>query len=113
MLRSSAETTHRRVDIRAIADTAIDSLIPGGRALAELGRAAATIGSPDETATIAVAEELGTQAATDAAAVATAFEGLNRIVDGVGLPVGKASRRDLADLIDALGLDSFPHFEHS
>lgn len=109
MLRWSAQTTNRHFDLRAIVKPSIDPLIPGGRALIGLGRSAAAITEPDATAVERVASELGGQAATDAAAVATAFEGLNRIVDGVGLPVSKASRRDRGDLIELLGLEGFPH----
>lgn len=113
MLSWSAETTKRQVDIRGVADPAVDPLVHGGRQLAALGRTAGAIRSPDASATIAVANELGAQPATDAAAVATAFEGLNRIVDGVGLPIARASRRDMKDVIETLGLDAFPHADHS
>jgi hypothetical protein len=112
MLRSSAETTGRDVEIVAISDPNIDPLLDGGRALASLGRLGSTITTPDTSGADAVAAELGEQAAADAAAIAAAFEGLNRIVDGVGLPVGRAARRDLADIIDALGLNAFPHSSH-
>jgi hypothetical protein len=112
MLRWSAETTGRSVDIVAVADPAVDPLLDGGRPLAALGRLGSTITEPDSSATAQVAAELGAQAAADAAAVAAAFEGLNRIVDGVGLPIGRAARRDLTEMIDALGLSSFPHASH-
>lgn len=113
MLRSGATAIEKEIDIRAVADPEIESRLPGGRQLALLGRAGGRINTPDSSAAEAVAAELGQQAATDAAAVATAFEGLNRIVDGVGLPVGRASMRDNADIIEMLGLDKFPHANHS
>ena len=112
MLRSSAERTGREVEIVAISDPTVDPLLDGGRALVSLGRLGSTITAPEPSGADAVATELGEQAAADAAAVAAAFEGLNRIVDGVGLPVGRAARRDLADTIDALGLTEFPHSSH-
>jgi hypothetical protein len=59
-----------------------------------------------------VAKTLGRSAAVDAAAVAGAFEFYNRVVDAAGLPVGKAARRELADVIDLLELDRFPHAAH-
>lgn len=112
MLRWSAETTGREVDITAISHPDVEPRIEGGSALASLGRVGARVTEPDSTAADRVAAELGAQAASDAAAAAAAFEGLNRIVDGVGLPVGRASRRDDADLIQALGLHRFPHADH-
>ena len=112
MLRWSAESTGRRVDISAVADPTVDPLIEGGKELASLGRLGATITEPDPSAVEQVADRIGKQAAVDAAAVAAAFEGLNRIVDGVGLPVSRASRRDHGDIIDTLGLDVFPHATH-
>ena len=93
-------------------DPNVDSLLEGGRALATLGRLGSTITAPDPGALELVADQLGPEAAADAAAVAAAFEGLNRIVDGVGLPVNRARKRDDAELIEALGLDSFPHASH-
>jgi hypothetical protein len=112
MLRWSAETTGREVDIAAISDPAVDSLLEGGRALAALGRLGSSITEPDASAAEAVAAELGARAASDAAAVAAAFEGLNRVVDGVGLPVSRAARRNDAELIGQLELDAFPHASH-
>lgn len=112
MLRWSAETTGRTVDIGAVGDAEIDPRVEAGFALSSLGRAGASLVEPDSAAAERVAAELGPAAASDAAAVAAAFEGLNRIVDGVGLPVGRGSRRDDADIIEALGLGRFPHAHH-
>lgn len=112
MLSWSAETTGRAVDLAAVNDPNVDPLLAAGDALAAVGRLGATITTPDASAVGRVADQLGDQAAADAAAVAAAFEGLNRIVDGVGLPVSRARRRDDADLIEALGLGSFPHASH-
>jgi hypothetical protein len=112
MLRWSSEETGRTLDITAVRDESVDPGIQAGRSLGALGRHGSRITAADATATQAVSDELGPQAAADAAAVAAAFEGLNRIVDGVGLPIGRGERRDLAPLIDALGLDAFPHASH-
>ncbi len=108
MLRWSASETGRTVDISGVAHPHIDPGVPGGRALTALGRGAVGITISTELIE-AVADELGPQAAIDAAAVAGAFEHLNRIVDGSGLPVGKAARRLQADIIETLKLDAFPH----
>ncbi|MDH3247821.1 MAG: hypothetical protein OEQ47_02605 [Acidimicrobiia bacterium] len=109
MLRWSAESTGREVELIAVCDPEADSKLVAGRALAAAGRLGSAITAPDASAVELVASELGDGAAVDAAAVAAAFEGLNRIVDGVGLPVSRASRRDDADIIESLGLDQFPH----
>ena len=112
MLRWSAESTGREVDLAAVSDPSVRSRLPAGEALVAVGRLGSTITEPDATAVELVAAELGGEAAADAAAVASAFEGLNRIVDGVGLPVGRASKRDNADIIESLGLEAFPHASH-
>lgn len=112
MLRWSSETTGREVDLAAVSDPSVDPRLVAGEALAALGRTGSTITKPDASAVESVADQLGNEAAADAAAVAAAFEGLNRIVDGVGLPVSRASKRDDAQLIDQLGLDAFPHASH-
>ena len=112
MLRWSAETTGRAVDLRVVSDSDVDSLLVAGEALAAVGRLGSVITAPDASAVEMVADQLGHQAAADAAAVAAAFEGLNRIVDGVGLPVSRARSRDDADLIDELRLATFPHASH-
>ena len=107
MLSWSAEDTGRRVDIsRLIGDGGIG--IPAGAELVGVGRASVGVESnPGPVA--AVAEVIGEPAAVYAAAVAAAFELLNRAVDAIGLPTGPASRRRLADVIQALDMESFPH----
>lgn len=111
MLRWSAEQTGRTVDLRAVADPTRDSGLPGGAALAALARTA-TATRPNAAPATALAASIGPAAAIDAAAVAAAFESFNRVVDGTGLPVGKAARRDQADIIEQLELDRFPHARH-
>ena len=111
MLRWSARETNRNVDLRAIADPETDPLVPGGPELAAMARAA--VGTePDPAPVRRVAEVLGGRTATDAAAVAAAFESFNRVVDGTGLPVGKGARKRAADIIELLGLHRFPHADH-
>ena len=96
----------------AVADPDLDPGLEAGRQLAAMARSVPSLRAPDPEPVERIADRLDPQAATDAAAVAAAFEGLNRIVDGVGLPIGRAARRDLADLIEDLGLSSFPHADH-
>lgn len=111
MLRWSAEETNRPIDFGAIVDVSTPLGIDGGAELVSLG--AATVGvAADASHTQRLAEVVGEAAAVRAAAVAGAFELYNRIVDATGLPVGRAQRETLRDVIDTLGLDGFPHAGH-
>jgi hypothetical protein len=111
MLRWSAESTGREIDLAAILVPGSPVGVPGGAELAALGRAA--VGSEVAAGpAAAVAEVLGEAPAVRAAAVAGAFELYNRIVDGTGLPIAPSQRRSLGDVIAALGLERFPHAGH-
>jgi hypothetical protein len=111
MLRWSAESTGRDIDLAAIIDPGARVGVAGGAELAALGRAA--VGTAVDTApTAAVAAVVGDRSAVRAAAVAGAFELYNRIVDGTGLPTPKQQRESLGDIVAALRLGSFPHSRH-
>ena len=112
MLSWSAETTGREVNIEAVADASVDSGIEGGPALRDIALAAAG-NETDSSSVEDAAAALGPEAAVDAAAVAAGFEVLNRIVDAVGLPVGKGEQKRMAQVIDLLGLDDMPHATHT
>ena len=110
MLSWSAEETGRQVDIgRLVGDGEIG--IPAGPELVDVGRASIDVKS-DSSPVAATAAVLGEEAAVYAAAVAAAFELLNRAVDATGLPVGRATRERMAHIIEALGMESFPHAHH-
>ena len=111
MLSSSAQQTGRTVDVRGVGDPSVDPLLEGGAALAALGRAARGA-DPDPTPVRRVAEALGPEVASDAAAVAANFEIMNRVVDGVGLPFGRGRARQMAAEIEAVGAAAFPHASH-
>lgn len=111
MLRWSAHDTGRWVDLAGIVDGRVEPGVSGGRELAALGRAAAG-NRVDRTPLEAVSAAIGAPAALDAAAVAANFEIMNRVVDAVGLPVGRHRRETERDLIDVLGLAAFPHADH-
>ena len=106
MLRWSGIETNTPIDLAGIVDQRVEVGVRGGRQLVALARSAASR-LPDPAAARAVAGVLGPQAASDA--VAGAFEFYNRVVDGTGLPVGRAAREQLADVIGLLGLDRMPH----
>ena len=107
MLSWSAGTIGTSVDVRRLVGDG-DIGIPGGRQLVNIGRASVgMVSDPEPVAALALV--VGEEAAVYAAAVAGAFELLNRAVDAVGLPVGRASRSSLQHVIEALGMDEFPH----
>jgi len=108
MLSWSAQETSRQVDLRPIAGGDGEPGLPGGRELVELGRAVRGNGDGAHLYE-ALAAKIGREAATDAAAVAANFEIMNRVVDAVGLPVGTHRRQQAAPIIEALGLNRFPH----
>ena len=107
MLSWSAETIGTSVDVhRLVGDGDIG--IPADRQLVNIGRASVgTVSDSEPVAALAVV--VGEEAAVYAAAVAAAFELLNRAVDAVGLPVGRASRSSQHHIIEALEMDDFPH----
>jgi hypothetical protein len=96
------------VDITAIVDDSTDPALAGGRELVALGRAA-TMARSDRRWFDAVADVLDVAAAVDAVAVAANFQIMNRTVDATGLQVGRHHRQQNQWIIDALGLDRFPH----
>ena len=115
MLSWSIEATNAQIDLLPIATGEGDPLIPGGVELvayvnATLSGENATLSGHDiAPARDAVVTVLGPEAAVDAAAVVGNFEMMNRIADGVGMPVGPGTRKTMADVINDLGLDTFPH----
>lgn len=108
MLSWSVEETNQQINLLPIADGRGDPLLPGGREL--IGFVDATLsGNRIAAARSAVVTALGAEAAVDAAAVTGNFEMMNRIADGVGMPVGTGTRKRMAPIIQQLGLDRFPH----
>ena len=108
MLSWSIEETNQQIDLLPIADGEGDPLLPGGSEL--IGFVDATLsGHEIAPARAAVVAALGAEAAADAAAVTANFEMMNRIADGVGMPVGAGTRRRMAGIIRELRLDRYPH----
>ncbi len=108
MLRLNIAATNQKIDLLPIATGSGDPLLAGGEPL--IGFANATLGGDGiANARSDVVDALGEAAAVDAAAVIGNFEMMNRIADGVGMPVGKGTRQRMANTIDLLGLDKFPH----
>lgn len=110
MLSWSASETQTSVDLRAVTDSTIDPLVPGGRCLVRLVDAAFGLaGLPAGVA--ALRDELGMAALVDAAAIIGNFQMMNRVADGTGMPVGQGSRQRNAGVIARLGLERFDHVD--
>ncbi|MCP4304235.1 MAG: hypothetical protein GY926_00075 [bacterium] len=108
MLSWSIEETRGRLNVLAISQPTLDPLIPGGSEL--LAYVDATLSGDDiATARNAVVAAISPEAAVDAAAVTGNFEMMNRIADGVGMPVGGGTRQRMRQIITDLQLDRFPH----
>ena len=108
MLSWSSEETKQQINLLPIADGQGNPLLPGGSEL--IGFVNATLaGDGIAQARAAVVNALGPGAAVDAAGVMGTFEMMNRIADGVGMPVGRGTRTRMAGIIEELRLDGFPH----
>jgi hypothetical protein len=108
MLSWSATETAQSIDLAALVGDATELDFAGGRELIALARAIRAT-QPDRRWLDAVADTLDLDAAVDAAAVAANFQIMNRTVDATGLHVGRHFRDQNQWIIDALGLDRFPH----
>lgn len=108
MLSWSVEATGQRINLKPIAGDDGDPLLPGGREL--IDHVTATLQRQGvATARDRLEATLGAAAVVDAAAVTGNFEMMNRIADGVGMPVGQGTRQKMAQVIEDLHLDSYPH----
>lgn len=109
-LRESALASGRSVDLRAITDPTVDSLIPGGAELialtdATVHRDAASTAAARQN----LLEAMGSEALVDAAGTIGNFEMMNRIADATGIPVGVGSKQANTDII---GLLDIAYMEH-
>ncbi|NND84143.1 MAG: hypothetical protein HKN46_03245 [Acidimicrobiia bacterium] len=112
MLSWSAQETGRDLDLRGLVDASVDPLPGvGGRELVALGRAVVER-VPNASHAERLAETIGPLGAVQAAGVAANFEIMNRVVDAVGLPLGRGRRRQMDETIELLGTDRFPHAAH-
>lgn len=92
--------------MRALADPAVESGVPNGRAL--LAFASAVTGGDDALlarAREALRAELGDAGVADAAAVASNFERMVRIADSTGIELGGWMESFTEDVRADLGLD--------
>ncbi len=110
MLRASIEMIGAEIDIRAITDPSVDSLVDGGALLLEFVDAVA---AGDEgargPAAAALASGLGDAALVDAAGAIGTFAMMNRIADATGMPVGKGTLQQSEEFRALTGVDRFRH----
>lgn len=98
------------MDLRALTDTSVPSLIPGGSellALTDVTVRRDAAGLP--AARQGVWEAIGPAALVDAAGTIGNFEMMNRIADATGMPVGKGSKQSNADIIELLDIAYMEH----
>lgn len=101
MLRESSKHQNLPVDITAVTGEMIDPLVPHGRELMAFVDAVVMLDFEElSIARQALHDVAGPGAVTRAAAVCAGFEGTNRVVDAVGVPVNKR----YYDIGDELGV---------
>jgi hypothetical protein len=104
-LRWSGEVLQYDINIAGVADRSVDLGVPGGSALLALVDAfAGDDAAALEEARTAVREALGDEAFVDAAAVFGNFEMMNRVAEGVGLPIAPQAIEREAEMMKILGL---------
>jgi hypothetical protein len=100
MLRVSARKTGQEVDVTALVDPTVNSLIPFGAEL--LAFVDAVIGEgrdePISTARTILLDTAGEAATIRAAAVAGNFQMMNRILDAIGVGVRRSGMKLAAEL---------------
>lgn len=87
----------------------MDPLVEGGRDLIRLVDATLADKGDLAVARAAVTDGLGEVAAARAALVIGNFEMMNRVADGIGIPVSPTRLAAETELITTLGLDRIAH----
>ncbi len=97
MLRENSNANNTPVNILAVTNAALDPLVPLGRELVAFVDAIVLLDFDElPIARQDLFDAAGPGAVTRAAAVCAGFEGTNRVVDAVGVPVNKRYY-DIAD----------------
>ena len=101
MLRESAKHQRQPVEVKHVTDPMLDPLLPAGREITAFVDAVVLLDFDElPLARRALHDAAGPGAVTRAAAVCAGFEGTNRVVDAVGVPVNKR----YYDIGDELGV---------
>lgn len=108
MLRESSKHQNSPVNVVAITDPMLDPLVPAGREISAFVDAIVLRDPYElETARQELHDAAGPGAVTRAAGVAACFEGTNRVVDAIGVPVN----RRYFDIGDELGVTIPDHLK--
>jgi len=108
MLRENSNANNSPVNILAITNAMLDPLVPLGRELIAFVDAIVLLDFDElPIARQALFNAAGAGAVTRAAAVCAGFEGTNRVVDAVGVPVNKR----YYDIADELRVTIPPHLQ--
>jgi hypothetical protein len=105
MLRESAISFGYDLDLAIIADTSVETDIPGGDAL--LRFVDVVVGHSDislSDAQQAIIAALGPESLLDAAAVIGNFEMMNRVAEGSGIPIPQQAIDRESEIVNKLGL---------
>lgn len=129
MLRASIESDGGEVDLRGVSsgDHARESAIDGAEALVLFAEAVVGCASEEEEGAgrdtpgakviadtrARVVEELGSEAAVDAAGIIGNFERMVRIADGTGIPLDVSVAMATASIRGDLGIDRFSTSERA
>ena len=107
MLRASVEAEGGSVDLKAIVDRDIESLVPHGALLANF--AEAVVGREERLPQVrdAIVDALGPGGLIDAAGSVANFQRMVRIADGIGIPLDERSVEPSADLRAELGVERY------
>lgn len=106
MLRWSGEAFGYEIDVKAVAEPAVDSGVPGGELL--LGMVDVFLLGAEaerEHSRTRLLDRLGPEAFVDAAAVFGNFEMMNRIAEGTGIPIARQEIDRESEMMSALGLN--------
>lgn len=109
MLRASVEHCGGTVDLRAVADSRVDSGIPHGAVLLAFADAVLGAGSDGlSRARDAVRQALGDGALAQCAAIAANFSMNDRAANATGIVLEPMFVRGSADFRAALGINNYP-----
>lgn len=109
MLRASVEHCGGTVDLRAVADSRVDSGIPHGAALLDFADAVLAAGSDSlGRARDTLQRTLGDGALVQCAAIAANFSMNDRVANATGIVLEPMFVRGSADFRAALGINQYP-----
>jgi len=107
MLRASSKLNQSGIDIKAVVDGNVDSMIPAGPSLASFAEALVSRNSNLERLRSNLVDEVGEQGMIEAAGTAANFQRMVRIADAIGIPLDDRSLSAADALIEELDIKTF------